>query len=126
MAICKYCGKYVDESQARQARFSGVREYYHEQCYRASRQASRDANTENWYQTSIIGKSIRGILYFIFIAGLVYLLIDNFFPSLPSAANIFISFLCGILTALKPKLRNSKLPVLFPILVIVLYLILKK
>lgn len=126
MAICKYCGKYVAESQARQARFCGVKEYYHESCYRLSGQATRDANTENWYQTSIIGKSIRGILYFIFIAGLVYLLIDYFFPSLPSAASIFISFSCGILTALKPKLRNSKLPVLFPILVIVLYLIFKK
>ena len=126
MAICKYCGKYVAESQARQARFCGVKEYYHESCYRLSGQATRDANTENWYQTSIIGKSIRGILYFIFIAGLVYLLIDYFFPSLPSAASIFISFLCGILTVLKPKLRNSKLPVLFPILVIVLYLIFKK
>ena len=119
-------GKYVAESQARQARFCGVKEYYHESCYRLSGQATRDANTENWYQTSIIGKSIRGILYFIFIAGLVYLLIDYFFPSLPSAASIFISFSCGILTALKPKLRNSKLPVLFPILVIVLYLIFKK
>ena len=126
MAICKYCGKYVAESQARQARFCGVKEYYHESCYRLSGQATRDANTENWYQTSIIGKSIRGILYFIFIAGLVYLLIDYFFPSLPSAASIFISFSCGILTALKPKLRNSKLPVLFPILVRVLYLIFKK
>ncbi|MBO6219166.1 MAG: hypothetical protein J6N81_06290 [Treponema sp.] len=126
MAICKYCGKYVAESQARQARFSGIREYYHEQCYRASGQAARDANTENWYRTAKAGKSIRGILYFIFIAGLVYLLIDYFFPSLPSAASIFISFLCGILTALKPKLRNSKLPVLFPILVIVLYVLLKK